>query len=87
MKAYIEQRVINVANYIANTHATLRQVEAELHVPKSVAHEDMRIRLPKINPQLAQKVSDIIECNKVERSIRGGIVTKRKFERVKMSCN
>lgn len=87
MKAYIEQRVINVAHYITSTHATLRQVEADLKISRSVAHEDMRVRLPKINPQLAQKVAVILECNKVERNVRGGLATKRKIEGGKVLCN
>lgn len=87
MKAYIEQRVINVAHYITSTHATLRQVEADLKISKSVVHEDMRVRLPKLNPQLAQKVAIVLEYNKSERNVRGGLATKRKIERMKMLCN
>lgn len=75
---YIEQRVIEEANYIIETFSTIRKVANKFGLSKSTIHNDMRFRLPEINKTLADNVKTIIQTNKEERTYRGGMATKEK---------
>lgn len=83
MKDYIRQRVMEVANYIYETKATVRQTAKIYGVSKSTIHKDVTERLLKINPDLHARVKQVLEFNKAERHIRGGEATKRKYEKMK----
>ena len=83
MKDYIKQRVNESANHILLTHATIRQTAKFLKVSKSTIANDMTVRLPKINNDVALKVTDIIADNKADRHNRGGKSTKQKYRYIK----
>ena len=77
MKTYIEERVIDIADYIIDNNATVRKAAKQFGVSKSTAHK--ATRLLEIDPQLAAKVRKILDINKQERHIRGGLATKEKY--------
>ncbi len=81
MKDYIEERVMEVAKYIIDTGATVREAAKVFKVSKSTIHKDMSERLPKVDPITYEKVKKILEKNKAERHIRGGFATKMKYKR------
>lgn len=82
MKDYIEKRAVEIANYIINEGATVRQTARIFGVSKSTVHKDVTERLPKINPLVANQVKDILDANKAERHIRGGKATKMKYKSI-----
>ncbi len=79
MKAYIEERVAEIANYIIEEKATVRQAAKKFGVSKSTIHKDCTDRLGQINPSLAKEVRNVLDVNKKERHIRGGMATKEKY--------
>lgn len=80
MKEYIEERALEIAEYIVKEKATVRQAAGVFGVSKSTVHKDVTERLPKINPLVASMVKKILEKNKAERHIRGGKATKMKYQ-------
>ncbi|MDT8715578.1 sporulation transcriptional regulator SpoIIID [Clostridium sp. 19966] len=82
MKDYIEERVLEVANYIIDSKATIRKTAKVFGVSKSTIHKDMTERLPKINPIVAKQAKSILDLNKAERHIRGGKATKMKYKAI-----
>jgi putative DeoR family transcriptional regulator (stage III sporulation protein D) len=83
LKDYIEERAIEIANYIIDTNATVREAAKVFKVSKSTVHKDVAERLPKINPGIANEVKKILEKNKAERHIRGGKATRMKYRKQK----
>ncbi len=79
MKAYIEERAINIANYIIEQNATVRETAKKFGISKSTVHKDVAERLLLINPSLAKEVRKVLDINKSERHIRGGLATKEKY--------
>lgn len=79
MKQYIEERAIEVANYIINSNATVRQTAKKFGISKSTVHKDVTERLTKINPGLAIEARKVLDINKSERHIRGGLATRAKY--------
>ncbi len=79
MKDYIEERAIELAEYIIENKATVRSTAKRFNVSKSTVHKDITERLKAINPQLAKSVHIILDENKAERHIRGGLATRRKY--------
>ncbi len=79
MKDYIEERAVNIANYIIESNATVRQTAKALGVSKSTVHKDVTDRLIQINPTLAKQARQVLDVNKSERHIRGGLATKEKY--------
>jgi len=82
LKDYIEERVLDVANYIIDSKATIRKTAKVFGVSKSTIHKDMTERLPKLNPAIAQEAKLILDLNKAERHIRGGKATKLKYKAI-----
>ncbi len=80
MKDYIEERVIEIANYIIESGATVRETAKVFKVSKSTVHKDVSERLPKINPTLWVGVKKVLDQNKAERHIRGGRATRKKYK-------
>ena len=76
----IEERAISLAQYIIDTGDTVRGAAKKFGVSKSTVHKDVSERLLKINPVLAHEVRIILDENKAERHIRGGMATKLKYE-------
>ena len=79
MKEYIEERAIDIANYIIENNATVRQTAGEFGISKSTVHKDVTERLEQINPSLAAQARKVLDVNKSERHIRGGMATREKY--------
>lgn len=80
MKDYIEERVLELARYIVGTNSTVRAAAKKFRVSKSTVHKDVTERLLEINPGLAAEVKDVLENNKAERHLRGGMATREKYQ-------
>ena len=76
----IEERAVNLAHYIIDTKDTVRGAAKKFGVSKSTVHKDVSERLIHINKALANEVRIILDENKAERHIRGGMATKLKYE-------
>ena len=87
MKDHIRERVINVAQLIIEVNGTVRSVAKEIHMSKSTVHKDLRERLPKISLSLYNGVNEILEKNKNERALRGGLATKKRWEKQRREVN
>lgn len=83
MKGLPEERAIAFANYIIENNATVRQTAKKFNLSKSTVHKDVSDRLRTINEGLYEKVKQVLEQNKSERHIRGGLATKTKYERLR----
>lgn len=83
MKDYIAQRAMNIATYIIEHNTTVRQAAKQFGVSKSTVHKDVGERIGYINPTLAKDVRKVLEQNKCERHIRGGLATRDKYLREK----
>ena len=79
MKTYIEERAIEIANYMIENNATVRQAAKNFGISNSTVHKDVTERLEQINPALAAEARKVIDVNKSERHIRGGMATKEKY--------
>ena len=79
LKNYIEKRTIEVTQFIITSNATVRETAKKFGVSKSTIHKDITDRVEKINPNLAKEVRKVLEVNKAERHIRGGLATKEKY--------
>ena len=85
MKGYsIEERANELAHYIIDSKDTVRGAAKKFGVSKSTVHKDLSERILKINPALAQEVRLILDENKAERHIRGGLATKLKYNKIKL---
>lgn len=82
MKSYIEQRAIEIGNYIVENGATVRQTAKKFGVSKSTVHKDATERMMQINPTLAAQARKILDINKSERHIRGGMATREKYNQL-----
>lgn len=79
VKEYIEERAVSIANYIIDNNATVRQTAKKFGISKSTVHKDVAERLLHINPGLAKQARIVLDINKSERHIRGGMATKEKY--------
>ena len=79
MNINIEERACILAQYIIETKATVRSAASKFGISKSTVHKDISERLETINRNLYNQVKEILEYNKSERHIRGGIATKEKY--------
>lgn len=75
----IEERVCELAVYISETGATVRAAAKHFGISKSTVHKDLSQRLPHINNALYKQVRSVLEENKAQRHIRGGMATQRKY--------
>ena len=80
MKDYIEKRACMLACYIIENNTTVRAAAKKFGFSKSGVHKDVTTRLSDIDPILASQVKAVLEKNKAERHIRGGLATKLKYE-------
>jgi putative DeoR family transcriptional regulator, stage III sporulation protein D len=79
MQDYIEERVLEISNFIMEKEATVRYAARTFGVSKSTVHKDLTERLPLINIHIAGEVKKILEKNKAERHLRGGEATRKKY--------
>ena len=80
MKGNIEERAGELALYIIENKATVRAAAAKFGISKSTVHKDLSERLPTFNKPLYLQVKAVLEENKAERHIRGGIATRKKYK-------
>lgn len=79
MKDYIEERAVEVAQYIIENNATVRQAAKQFGISKSTVHKDITDRLKQFNPSMAASARVVLDVNKSERHLRGGQATKEKY--------
>ncbi|MGI5976840.1 MAG: sporulation transcriptional regulator SpoIIID [Candidatus Limivicinus sp.] len=79
MRTNIEERARDLAVYIIENRTTVRAAAKQFGISKSTVHKDLTERLPRINPALYREVRKILDINKAERHIRGGLATRRKY--------
>ena len=79
VKGIVEQRAAMLGEYIIESKATVRSAAKKFGISKSTVHKDVSQRLKKINPMLYREVREILDTNKNERHIRGGIATREKY--------
>lgn len=81
MKGYVERRAIELGQYIVENEATVRATAKVFGLSKSTVHMDVSKRLTKLNPALAKDVRKVLDFNKAERHLRGGMATREKYKR------
>lgn len=86
MKREIQNRVLEAAEYILKTGATVRACAEKFGVSKTTIHKDMRERLKEISPALYAQVSQVLAKNKAERHIRGGEATREKYQKTQQGA-
>ena len=82
LKEQPAQRAVTLGQYIIENKATVRSAAKKFGISKSTVHKDVSERLKNENPLLYKEVKDILEINKQERHIRGGLATKRKYSEI-----
>ena len=80
MRENIEKRACDIARYIIDNNSTVRKASKVFSISKSTVHKDITERLSKINRELFKEVRKVLDKNKAERHIRGGIATKNKYK-------
>ena len=83
----IEERAINLAHYIIDSKDTVRGTAKKFGISKSKVHKDVSERLLEISPSLALEVRKVLDENKAERHIRGGLATKLKYSHLHKNNN
>ena len=79
MKGNLEERAQRLAEYIIENRTTVRAAAQKFGISKSTVHKDISERLPRFNGPLYQQVKEVLEVNKAQRHIRGGIATRKKY--------
>ncbi len=79
MKELVEERAVELGEYIVENKATVRAAAKKFGVSKSTVHMDVSKRLERVNPQLFLEVRQVLDVNKAQRHIRGGIATREKY--------
>ena len=80
MRTDIEERACDLALYIIEHQATVRSAAKQFGISKSTVHKDLSQRLPAFNRALYLQVKEVLDLNKAEQHIRGGIATRRKYK-------
>lgn len=80
MRTNIEERVLELAEYITEHRTTVRAAAGRFGISKSTVHKDLTERLEKIDGSLYLQVKEVLEQNKAERHIRGGMATRKKYK-------
>jgi putative DeoR family transcriptional regulator (stage III sporulation protein D) len=81
LKSYIEERAIQIGLFVVENGATVRQTARKFGISKSTVHKDITTRLIHVQPELARQAKRVLQINKAERHIRGGLATKEKYSR------
>ena len=79
VRSNVESRAVELGEYIVAQRATVRQAAKKFGISKSTVHKDVAQRLKTIDPQLHRRVKMVLDVNKAQRHIRGGLATKRKY--------
>ncbi len=81
MHTNIEERARDLAAFILENKATVRAAAAKFGISKSTVHKDLTERLRRVDPGLYAQVRQLLDWNKAQRHIRGGLATRRKYKR------
>lgn len=81
MKGIVEERAVELGTYILEHKATVRAAAKKIGISKSTVHKDVSQRLKTIDPPLYRDVKRILDVNKAQRHIRGGLATRMKYQR------
>lgn len=87
LKGIVEERAAMLGEYIIESKATVRSAAKKFGISKSTVHKDVSQRLKSVNPRLYKEVRQILDTNKNQRHIRGGIATKNKYLMLKRKLN
>lgn len=80
MREAVDERAVELGEYIIRTGATVRAAAKKFHISKSTVHKDVTERLSHHDKELCAQVKCVLEKNKQERHIRGGMATRRKYK-------
>ena len=80
MRETVEERAVELGEYILENKTTVRAAAKRFHISKSTVHKDVTDRLQEVNPQLYDQVRQVLEINKAQRHIRGGQATREKYK-------
>ena len=83
MKDYIEERVLELAHYIIDTNSTVRAAAKKFRVSKSTVHKDDGVIIRTVKGSASSEVKEVLENNKAERHLRGGMATREKYKSAK----
>ena len=83
VKGLPEERAVKLAQYIIEQDATVRQAAKKFVISKSTVHKDVTERLEVINPGLAGEIRKVLDVNKAERHLRGGMATREKYSHMR----
>ena len=81
MKTFVEERAIELGEYIVENKTTVRAAAKKFGISKSTVHSDVSVRLKNSSPSLYSEVRKVLEDNKAQRHIRGGLATKEKYSK------
>lgn len=84
LKGIVEERAVRLGQYIVENQSTVRATAKKFNISKSTVHKDISERLKTINYQLYIDAKKVLEKNKKERHIRGGLATKNKYKLKKL---
>lgn len=87
MKGTVEERAIELGEYIIENRATVRLTAKKFGISKSTVHKDVSQRLQNLSPSLYLEVKEVLEHNKAERHLRGGLATKNKYLKIAVTKN
>lgn len=79
MKTLVEERAVELGEYIVEHKTTVRATAKQFGISKSTVHSDVSGKLKKISPALYNEVRKVLDDNKAQRHIRGGLATKEKY--------
>ena len=80
MKGVLEERAVELGVYIIENNATVRAAAKKFHISKSTVHKDVASRLRTLDPRLYGQVREVLDVNKAQRHIRGGLATREKYQ-------
>ena len=80
VKGVVEERAVELGEYILEHNTTVRAAAKKFHVSKSTVHKDVSDRLKSVNPWLYGQVRQVLDVNKAQRHIRGGLATREKYK-------
>ena len=83
MNEIVEERAVELGEYIVAHKSTVRAAAKKFGISKSTVHTDVAQRLKKLSPSLYAQVREVLDVNKAQRHIRGGLATKEKYTKMK----
>ena len=86
MKGIVEERDVELGEYIIENKATFRKEDKKFCVSKSTVHKDVSQLLKYVDPQLYREVKNVLEVNKAQRHIRGGMATRMKYKKSSLAA-